>query len=123
MGKGAYAVGSGALGLRLLSPLKNPSALQKALQELSRLYIMGLLYGALMFRSSRAGFLRVFPKLPSPQLREVRFRLLAAAMGRELLFLTLGPIFAFLTVLTFFFGGGAIEKTSWPCCGPAFDIP
>jgi hypothetical protein len=105
MAKGAGPVRKGALAVRLLSVASRRSALWEALETLGRLWVTGLLAVALMFRSSRAGFLHVFPKLPSPRLPETRLGSLAARGGRELMFIALGPLFAVVTIFTFFFGG------------------
>ena len=116
--QGSTSVRAGALTVRLLSVAKR-SAVREALATLVTLFPTGLLSVALMWRSNRAGFLRVFPKLPSPRLGETRLHSLAARIARELLFIAVGPIFATITVFTFFFGGWShrenIVTWLWTC--------
>ena len=111
MAEGAGPVRAGAVSLRLATKVLKPPALWGAVELLGGMYVWGLIAVALMFRSSRAGFLHVFPKLPSPHLPETRFGFVVARGARELLFMALAPLFAVMTVFTFLFGGWPYRQT------------
>jgi hypothetical protein len=108
--QGSTSVRAGALTVRLLSVARR-SAVREALATLVTFFPTGLLALALTWRSNRAGFLRVFPKLPSPRLAETRLHSLATRVARELLFIAVGPIFAIVTAITFFFGGWSYRES------------
>lgn len=109
LSNGAGAVRVGGLSVQTYSPLMK--AEDGTTSVLGGLYMLGVTAFAVMFRSSRSAFLRAFPKLPSPQLAESRQRYILGCLGRELLFVVLGPAFAAFCVFTFFFGGWNHRET------------
>lgn len=112
LAKGTRIVNTGALGVRVYSLASKPR--NEVLAGIGGWYMIGVIAFAAMFKSHRAAFLRVFPKLPSGALAETRNRHLLQGTGRELLFVLLGPVFAAVCVLTFLIGGwGHRETVAW----------
>jgi hypothetical protein len=116
---GSAAVDSGSLAVRLYAAARRPGLLVAIGEAMGSAYLLGAASSLVMFRTSRAAFLRSFPQLPTPQLPQNHVRYVVALVGRTLLYIALAPFFA-LAAITFIFLGGwagreAFQAWLWRC--------
>lgn len=116
---GSTAVKSGSLAVRLYAAARKPGLLPSILEALVPAYLLGAAASVVMFRTSRAAFLRSFPQLPTPELPQNHVRYVAARVGRTLLYIALAPFFALAAIVFIFLGGWAgreaLQAWLWRC--------
>ena len=110
MAAGSRTARAGAVSVRLMSVLARRSALWEVLPVLGMWYVIGVFALMGMGRTSQEALLEVFPKLPSPQLPETQLPSLAAWSGRHVLYVTVGPVVAAITTISFLFGGWSYRQ-------------
>jgi hypothetical protein len=110
MAAGSRTARAGAVSVRLMSVMARRSALWDVLPVLGIWYVIGVFALMGMGRTSQEALLEVFPKLPSPQLPETRLPSLAAWSGRHVLYVTVGPVVAAITTISFLFGGWSYRQ-------------
>lgn len=119
---GTSAVLPSAVAVRFFVPLRPSSALLTMLETVGVWYGVGFVSMLLLYRTSRAAFLRTFPKLPSPSLPGKRLPYVAARIGRLVLYILLSPFFSLITAFfvgIFFWNGWgkreAFQAGLWRC--------
>lgn len=116
---GSTAAISASLAVRLFAAAHRPGLVLSIWQALGPAYLLGAAASVVMFRTSRAAFLRSFPQLPSPELPQDHVRYVAALVGRTLLYIALSPFFALAASAFIVLGGWAgregLQAWLWRC--------
>ncbi|KWT84316.1 MULTISPECIES: hypothetical protein [unclassified Variovorax] len=116
---GSTAVKSGSLAVRLYAAARSPGRLLSIWEAMGPTYLLGAAASLVMFRTSRAAFLRSFPQLPTPELPQNHVRYIAARVGRILLYVALAPFFALAAAVFILLGGWAgreaFQAWLWRC--------
>jgi hypothetical protein len=116
---GSTAISSGSLAVRLYAAARSPGLLLSMWEALGPSYLLGAVASLVMFRTSRAAFLRSFPQLPTPELPRNHVRYVAARLGRTLLYIALAPFFALIALVLVLLGGWgereAFQAWLWRC--------
>ena len=109
---GSTTVDSGSLVVRLYAAARSPGLLHFIWEAVVPIYLTGAAASLVMFRTSRAAFLRSFPQLPTPELPQNHLRYIAARAGRGLLYIAMAPFFALAAMVLIFLGGWA-HREAW----------
>ncbi len=116
---GSTAVNSGSLAVRLYAASRRPGLPFSFWEAIGPAYLLGAAASLVMFRTSRAAFLRTFAQLPTPELPQNHVRYVAALVGRTLLYIALSPFFALAALVLILLGGWAgreaFQAWLWRC--------